>query len=202
MGEERLSNVLVEAFRLALRDLAAVFPRIALSIVVVALMFAAGLILTRFTKWLVNLTKLDSYLEPYVRNIGVRASTLILIVINVGIAFAAIYAVSMIVVPNYLNEVVKALEFLAKLVSIVFMVIFVFVIVNAITVHMRIVAKVRGFMVLLSALMVTVLVLDATALSPEVKYALSWGISLGLGISIGVFTAWYFFHEVFERKSI
>ena len=195
-------EVVLRAFELALRDLVALLPKAALSIVVASLFFAAGLLLTRFAAWLMAVARLDSYLEPYVRSIGVRPSTLVVAALDIGVALAAVYAITAVVAPEYLGAVSTGVQFVARLVSIVFMVVFVLVIVNAITEHMRIVAKVRGFMALLSALITMVLILDITALSPEVKHALAWGISLGLGISIGVFTAWYFFREVLERRGL
>jgi len=53
---------------------------------------------------------------------------------------------------------------------------------------------------LLTFLITTVLIIDVTALSSEVKAALTWGLSLGIGLSIGVFTVWYFFGDLLKKK--
>jgi len=66
--------------------------------------------------------------------------------------------------------------------------------------RLRIERGLRGFMFLLAFLIALVLIVDITTLSPELKRSLAWGLSLGIGLSIGVFTAWYFFGEAILRR--
>ncbi|MMZ67094.1 hypothetical protein D1872_296430 [compost metagenome] len=75
-----------------------------------------------------------------------------------------------------------------------------FLMLETIIERIRMEAKLRGFMFLLILFISLALVLDVTTLSNEVKNALAFGISLGIGLMIGVFAAWYFFHDVIEKK--
>jgi uncharacterized membrane protein YccC len=43
------------------------------------------------------------------------------------------------------------------------------------------------------------MVIDLTSLSPSIKDSLARGMSTGLGIAIGVFAVWFFFHEYLDR---
>jgi hypothetical protein len=40
---------------------------------------------------------------------------------------------------------------------------------------------------------------DVTALSDPIKNALTSGLAIGVGISIGVFAIWFFFHDYLDE---
>ena len=43
------------------------------------------------------------------------------------------------------------------------------------------------------------MLVDVTALSEQVKNALITGLSIGVGISVGVFAVWFFFHDYLDK---
>lgn len=49
-------------------------------------------------------------------------------------------------------------------------------------------------------LLVTAMLIDVTALSNEIKQALATGLSIGVGVTIGAFAIWFFFHEYLDAR--
>ncbi len=84
--------------------------------------------------------------------------------------------------------------------SVIFLIAIVFVAVSRISEKVAVEGKMKGFMTLMTLFIVLVLLIDVTNLTPEIKSALAWGLSMGIGISMGVFTAWFFFHDILSKK--
>jgi hypothetical protein len=57
----------------------------------------------------------------------------------------------------------------------------------------------RGYVIFLLLILVTMMVIDLTALSTSTKHALEQGLSIGLGIAVGLFALWFFFHEYIDK---
>jgi len=57
----------------------------------------------------------------------------------------------------------------------------------------------RGYFLFLLLLIMTVMIVDLTSLSEPAKRALEQGLSIGVGIAIGVFAVWFFFHQYLDK---
>ncbi len=57
----------------------------------------------------------------------------------------------------------------------------------------------RGYVVFLLLILITIMAIDLTALSPSTRHALESGLSVGLGIAVGVFAVWFFFHDYLDK---
>ena len=71
---------------------------------------------------------------------------------------------------------------------------------NSIVEKIKVKAKVKEFMFITILSITLILIVDAATVSEEVKASLAWGISLGLGLAIGVFAAWCYFRECLSGK--
>ena len=130
----------------------------------------------------------------------ISLTNIIIILLNLGIGLLAVYSIALIVYPTQVEVITSIVSYIARVASVVFLIIFVFIALETIIERIRMEAKLRGFMFLIILFITLALLLDITALSEEVKHALALGISIGIGLSIGVFSLWYFFHDLFEKK--
>ncbi len=192
--------VLEEALREAIRDLVDVAPRILLALIAVSIIAIIGIILVRFTRRLLSLFRVDELLKPIEERYQVpfTLSGLIVTLIGIGIGMIAVYTAAYIVSPSILPLIDQAVDVVGRIISVVLMIIIVSTALAVAFDKMRVETRLRGFMMLLTMLISLVLIIDISALSNELKQAIAWGLSLGIGLSIGVFTAWYFFGEAIQ----
>ena len=193
-------DIISEALRRTLSEVAYMMPKIAISIVIALIYFVIALVITKIVKRILNLIKVEEVVKPYVRY-AIPINTVILILINLGVALIAAHTIALIVYPEAVDFIMTVSGYLGKVASVAFLIVFVFLVIDAVVERIKIERGLRGFMMLLTFLITTILIIDVTALSPEVKTALTWGLSLGIGLSIGIFTIWYFFSDILRKKS-
>ena len=193
-------DIISEALRRTLSEVAYLMPKIAISIVIALIFFVIALVITKIVKRILNLIKVEDVVKPYVRY-AIPINTVILILINLGIALIAAHTIALIVYPEAVDFIMTVSGYLGKVASVAFLIVFVFLVIDAVVERIKIERGLRGFMMLLTFLITTILIIDVTALSPEVKAALTWGLSLGIGLSIGIFTVWYFFSDLLKKRS-
>ena len=189
------TTVLKEAFKLALRDFVSSLPYIFITLAIIAIYVGVALILTKLVKKLLTALRIDELVKPILKETYFSVTNLIIALMNIGIALLALYSVAVTLFPGQVSTLDAVLNYAARVVSVVFLIVFVFIAFNAIMHRIRMEAKLRGFIFLLSFFITIVLILDITSISNQVKTALAWGVSIGIGLSIGVFAAWYFFHD-------
>ncbi len=189
---------LTEAFLLALRDVESTLPRVILSIVILLVFFIIAVLINRVFSRLLEIVRIDEFLgfEKYT---GIQFSSLLLAIANAVIVLTAIYTVASVAFPSSLPLVNSVMEYAARIISVIFLISVVFVAVSRMTEKVAVSGKIRDFMTLVMLFIVLVLLIDVTNLTPEVKSALAWGLSVGIGISIGIFTFWYFFEESIKK---
>ena len=93
----------------------------------------------------------------------------------------------------------EILDYGARIVSVILITIMTFVFFTALIDRMTIETRMRGYVVFIVLIITTMMLIDLTNLGDPTKTALQNGLSVGLGISIGVFAAWFFFHELFDK---
>ncbi len=189
-----------EALRLALRDLVEVIPDVLIALAIIAVYLAIAIILTRLVRKLFIVFKVDELLKPILKHAYFSVTNLVLVLMNIGLALIALYSIVLTLFPEQVHTTTLVINYAARVASVVFLIFFIFIALNTVVERIRMEAKLRGFILLVTLFMTIVPLLDVTALSQEVKTALAWGISIGIGLAIGVFAAWYFFHEILEEK--
>ncbi len=187
-----------EAFLLALRDVESTLPRVILSIVILLAFFIIAVLINRVFSRLLEIVRIDEFLgfEKYT---GIQFSSLLLAIANAVIVLTAIYTVASVAFPSSLPLVNSVVEYAARIISVIFLISVVFVAVSRMTEKVAVSGKIKDFMTLVMLFIVLVLLIDVTNLTPEVKSALAWGLSVGIGISIGIFTFWYFFEGSMKK---
>jgi len=130
----------------------------------------------------------------------INISDVIIGFINVGLALLAIYTLTSILLPEYLHSLTLMIEYVGRVVGVIFAVFFTFILLNSMIERVKMEAKVKRFMFLTMLSITLILIVDVAAVSEEVKTSIAWGISLGLGLATGAFAAWYYFHECLSGK--
>lgn len=188
----------LEALRLTFEELISYLPRIVFSIGIAIIYILIAIVMGKFVRKIFKLTRLEEAFKPLLKE-AVSITDLAVMILNIGLALLAAYTLVSILLPEYLSALTSIVEYVARIVSVVFIVFFTFILLNTIVEKIRMETKIKGFMLLTTLFITLILVIDVTAVSEEVKTSLTWGISLGLGLAIGVFAIWFFFHESFEK---
>lgn len=193
-------EILWESFRLAFRDLIYYLPHIFLAVIIIALYILLTILVNSILRKILVFLRIDELTRPLIKQLYIRMSTLIIFLTDIGIAVLAIYTIILIVAPQYIVYANYALYYAGRIASIIFIILLTFIFLNLIVGYIRLEAKLRGFMFLLLLFITLTLVIDIAQLSPEVRSALAWGISIGITALITIFTIWFFFHEIIEEK--
>ena len=193
-----MENPVLEALQLTLEELAFYLPKILFSIGIPVVYVLIALVTTKIVKKTIRFLKIDEIFKPFLKE-TINISDLMVFFVNLGLALLAMYTLTSILLPKYLHALTSIIEYIGRIVSIVFIIFFTFILLNSIVERVRMETKMKGFMLLMTLFITLILIIDVTAISEEVKASLTWGTSLGLGLAIGVFTAWYFFHEYLRK---
>jgi len=199
-GNETGLDVIREAFTLAVRDLVNALPLVFSALAILAIYGVIAIVLSKLVKKLFDFFKIDEMVKPVLKEMYFSLTNLIIAIMDIGIALLAVYTVTLLLFPGEVEKVTLIITYGARLASVVFLLIAFFIIFNAIIYRIQMEAKMKGFIFLLSFFIAVVLMLDITAISPEVKTALAWGISIGISIAIGVFATWFFFGETMKKR--
>ena len=194
-----MENPILEALQLTLKELAFYLPKILFSIGIVVVYVLVALAITRITRKILKLIRIDSMFKPFF-NGTIDISDVIIGFINVGLALLAIYTLTSILLPEYLHSLTLMIGYIGKIAGVIFAVFFAFILLNSMVERVKMGAKVKEFMFITTLSITLILIVDTATVSEEVKASIAWGISLGLGLAIGAFAAWYYFHEYLGRK--
>jgi len=193
------TEILWKALQYSLRDLVSILPHVLIALLVIAVYTLVAIILTRLIRSILRLINIDELAKPLIKY-RISLTNIIIILLNLGIGLLALYSITLILYPTQIELITSVVSYIARVASVVFLIIFVFIALETIIERIRMEAKLRGFMFLIILFITLALLLDITALSEELKHDLALGISIGIGLSIGVFSLWYFFHDLFEKK--
>ncbi|MET1160302.1 MAG: hypothetical protein ABWW65_05020 [Thermoprotei archaeon] len=195
------AHILWEAFRRAFEDLTRFLPALLLSVLIVAVYILVGVVLNSILRRFLTFLRVDELIAPITRQIRIRPSSLIIGLVDFGLAILAIYTIILFIAPVYVEIANEFVYYIARVASIIVLITISFVFLNILVSYIRLETKLRGFMFLTLLFITLILVFDVAALSPEIKTALAWGISIGLAVLIASFSVWYFFHEILEKKT-
>jgi len=196
-------EMLEEAFRLIGAELVYSIPRIVIASLAIATIIVVGIVLSRIVSRILTVAKIDELVRPYVEKYGIPFTprSVINVLIIVGLALLALYSTVAIAAPQYMEVATSATDYIARVVSVAVMLIIIVSTLSIVFDKIRLERGVKGFTFLITMMLALAVLVDITNLSPEVKNSIVWGLSLGIGLSIGVFTAWYFFEEVIKGSA-
>jgi len=203
MGNESIITILHKAFSDTIKDLIVIAPKVFISALIIALIIVTGMILVRIVRKILTSLRVDDLIKPIVEKyqIPVSITSIVIALIDIGLAMLAIYSVTYSLFPSAIPYVNTFMSLVGRVVSVIILIFVVAISLTLVVERMKLERGLRGFMLLLTLLISLTLIIDVTNLSPELKKCLAWGLSLGIGLSIGVFTAWYFFGELLSKRS-
>ncbi len=186
----------------ALNEVVTSIPKIALASLILLIAFVMIRFVNRLIGWLVRTGRLEDYLrEVFPGGMRLPLTTIFSLIADSLILVAASSGVIRIFVPEGTQSYSQAIDYLTKIGSIVILAMISVVLIDALVKSMRFEKKTEMFFTMLVSLIVAILVIDLTNLSSEIKLALSAGLAIGIGLMVGVFSAWAFFGEYLEERA-
>lgn len=201
MADETLLEALREILTQIATETVRVIPKIFIVLIVVVLTFLVIKLLNFSFRKLLKLVKLDTMFKQLSGfSLPFSLDSLIIFFADLGIALISLYGiVNLFLGAEYLRMLNEGLYYGARLVSIVVIAIVILAIFNAVIGRIKVETRLRSYALFIVLLLITAMLVDITALSDPVKNALITGLSVGVGISIGVFALWFFFHDYFDK---
>lgn len=193
-------QVMEEVMR-AFNDLVVSIPKIALA----SLILLIALVIIRFVNkligWLIKTGRLEEYLrEVFPEGTRLPLAVVFSLIADSFILIAASSGVIRMFAPEGTQLYGQAIDYLARVGSIILLALVSVVLIDILVKSMRFEKKTEMFFMMLVSLIVAILIIDLTNLSGEIKLALSAGLAIGLGLLVGVFSAWAFFGEYLEGR--
>jgi hypothetical protein len=201
MVQEPIYDLFVDAMSEIVTDIATLLPRIILTIIVLIIAFLAIRLLNGFFKRLLELVNLDDVFKTLVKTeLPFSLSNLIIILIDAGILLIAIFGLSNIFFDPSQMELIRGIfEYAFRILSIIAVTILWFMMFDLLIERVSTDFRLRGYVLFILLIIVTMMIVDLTALSHSTKSVMEQGLSIGLGITVGVFAIWFFFHDYLDK---
>ena len=201
MFEQGGINGISDIFNQIASEIVNFIPKILIALVIILIAIAVIKVLNFVFRKLLGMAKID---ELFVKATGISLPfsivNLLIYLADLGIILIAAYSiVDVCAGPTYTRLMTDVLYYGARIASVIVITLVIFASFNLIVRRLRVETRLRGYMLFIVMLLVTAMLVDITALSDPVKSALIMGISIGVGISLGVFAIWFFFHEYLDR---
>ncbi|MCY0867990.1 MAG: hypothetical protein OWQ48_02005 [Desulfurococcus sp.] len=176
-------------------------PRLAVSALAAAIFALVSVLVFKLVSILLSISRVDDFTTPMLKRyrIPFTLSSLVKGLLAFALALLTLYASIAAGFPEYTQLASEIIVVSARIASVISMIILAYIAVNYLVEMLGMRKGLGGFMALLMFNITLILVVDIAVLTPEVKQALTWGLSLGLGLTIAVFAVWYFFGDVCSR---
>jgi len=201
MVQEPIYDLFVDAMSEIVTDIATLLPKIILTIIVLIIAFLAIRLLNIFFKRLLELVNLDDVFKTLVKTeLPFSLSNLIIILIDAGIILIAIFGLSNIFFDPSQMELIRGIfEYALRILSIIAVTILWFMMFDLLIERVSTESRLRGYILFILLIIVTMMIVDLTALSQSTKSVMEQGLSIGLAITVGVFAIWFFFHDYLDK---
>lgn len=201
MPQETLFELFLKALEQIVRETIAIIPKLLIAVVVLVVAFLIIRLVGASFKKLLKLVELDKMFKQLLGvSLPFSLDSLIVYLANFGIFLVAIFAIAnLFLKPQQMELVTGTFVYVARIVSIIAVTLIVFALFSVVVEKVRVETRLRGYVLFILLLFVTTMLVDVTALSESVKGALVQGLAIGVGISIGVFAIWFFFHDYFDK---
>ncbi len=187
------------AFEFVLADMISLLPRVAISIMLFVFFIALVKMMNSAILWLLRVAEVEELLRRYqAASLYSLIKRAFIVLVDLGLFFLFSAILLNIFIPASNPSYHLYASYLSKVMSVTFLItVFIFGI-SSITTLVKMENKAKGLVLMVSLLLVLAVIIDLTTLSSEVKAGLVSGISLGVGITIGVFSVWFFFKDSIE----
>ncbi|WP_455367636.1 mechanosensitive ion channel family protein [[Eubacterium] cellulosolvens] len=201
MVQQDLYTILNQVLRQIADEIITLIPKVILAIIIIVITLLIIKIFNKIFGKLLSLIDLDNILKNLARvHLPFSINNLIIAIIDVGIILIVLFgSANFFLEPNQLELMRGILEYATRIISVLGVTIFTFLIFNVLIERIKIETRMRGYIIFILLILLTIMVIDLTNLSVSTRRALEQGLSIGLGISVGVFAIWFFFHEYLDR---
>ncbi|MEM3507175.1 MAG: hypothetical protein QXT31_05945 [Candidatus Bathyarchaeia archaeon] len=201
MSQEDFFNLFVKVLQQIVEDIASLFPKIFLATITFTIMIIIIKLINKFFKAILKFTDLDEIFKKFLKfQLPFSLNRLIILLIDAGIVLIALFGIAgFILSPQQIELMKEILNYVARVASVIFVTILAFIMFNILIERMSIESRMRGYVIFILLILVTMMIVDLTAFSMATKEALVNGLSIGLGIAIGVFAIWFFFHAYLDK---
>ena len=201
MFEQGGINGISDIFNQIASEIVNFIPKILIALVIILIAIAVIKVLNFLFRKLLGMAKIDEFFAKATGvSLPLSIVNLLIYLADLGIILIALYSIVDICAgPAYTQLMTDMLYYGARVVSVIVITLVIFASFNLVVRRLRVETRLRGYMLFIVMLLITAMLVDITALSDQVKSALIMGISIGVGISLGVFAIWFFFHEYLDR---
>lgn len=201
MAQQDLYTIFSQVLRQIADEIITLIPKVILAIIIIVITLLIIKIVNKIFGKLLSLVDLDTILKKLARvHLPFSINNLIITIIDVGIILITLFgSANFFLEPNQLELMRGILEYAARIISVLGVTIFTFLIFNVLIERIKIETRMRGYIIFILLILLTIMIIDLTNLSVSTRRALEQGLSIGLGVSVGVFAIWFFFHEYLDR---
>ena len=194
-------NILQEIIDTIVTEITLVAPRIFFTLLALTMLASIWKLVRAYLFKLLEFAELDKGIEKLIgKTLPVSLPRLIVGIADAGIIIIGILLSANILLPTeYRDLFLEGMFLLGKMASILIIAVIILTIFHFLIIRMQIETKLRSYLFFISFIILTALLVDISALSSEVKTALVSGLSQGIGLSIAIFAAWFFFGDYIKR---
>lgn len=184
-----------------MRDVVRLIPYVMAAVGVVILSIALAGLVNKLIRWVVRAGNLEEVVKGVIPG-GLRISiaSLLIMISDIGIALLALTIVVRLIAFATSGVYTDLIVYMTRVVSIAIMLLILMVALDILVKSVAFERKVESLLFILLFFFGLSMIIDLTGLSPEMKSSLGWGIAIGIGLSLGVFTLWFLFGEAIERR--
>ncbi len=202
MIQETLYDLFVTVLQQIVTDIITLLPKIFLTIVVLVIAVLAIRLLNSFFGRMLKLVNLDGMFKTLMKiELPFSISSLIVLLIDIGIILIAIFGLANIFLePVQMEFIREVLGYAMRILSVIVVTILTFFMFNILIGKVTVETRMRSYIMFILLILITMMIFDLTNLSDLTQRELQKGLSLGLGIAIGVFAMWFFFHDYLDKS--
>ncbi|MEO3993852.1 MAG: hypothetical protein QN229_06090 [Desulfurococcaceae archaeon TW002] len=184
-----------------LRSTVRLIPYVVVAIGIILLSIFLTKLINKVIRWIVRVGNLEDLVKGIVPG-GLRFSvaTLIIMIADMSIALLAITMVIRVFALATSNTYVELVTYITRVVSIAIMLLILMVALDILSKTVIFEKKVESLLFILLFFFGLAMIVDLTGLSPEMKSSLGWGVAIGVGLSLGIFTLWLLFGDILDKK--
>lgn len=192
-----ITDILYEVLRSTVR----LIPYVVVAVGIILLSILLAKLINKVIRWIVRVGNLEDLVKGVVPG-GLRFSvaTLIIMIADTGIALLAITMIIRVFALATSATYAELVTYITRVVSIVIMLLILMVALDILSKTVIFEKKVESLLFILLFFFGLAMIVDLTGLSPEMKSSLGWGVAIGVGLSLGIFTLWLLFSDLLEKK--
>lgn len=192
-----ITDVLYEV----LRSIVRLVPYVMIAAGIALLSILLVKLINKVIRWVVRVGNLEDLVKEVVPG-GLRFSitTIIIMIADIGIALLAITMIIRVFALATSGTYTELLTYITRVVSVAIMLLVLMVALDILSKTVVFERKVESLLFILLFFFGLAMIVDLTGLSPEMKSSLGWGVAIGVGLSLGIFTLWFLFSGILEKR--